>query len=221
MMNKLKITISAFLTLIAIVSFSQEMTEKEKKSLKKEMMKKAKETDALLLKEMFDNYPSLVEKEKELEKVIKENSNLKNQLDRANAKLNQNARGIENKAKGEAFLAKNGARKEVKTTASGLQYEVINEGTGAKPTASNTVKVHYEGSFIDGKVFDSSIKRGQPIEFGLRQVIKGWTEGLQLMNRGAKFRFYIPYNLAYGERGRPSIPGYSLLIFDVELIDFK
>ena len=110
-MNKIKITISLFLAMISFSAFSQEMTEKEKKSLKKEMMKKAKETDALLLQEMFSNYDGLVEKSKELDKVKEENGRLKSQLDRANARLNQNAKGIENKAKGEAFLAKEWCQK--------------------------------------------------------------------------------------------------------------
>ena len=109
----------------------------------------------------------------------------------------------------------------VTKTESGLMYELITEGEGDQPVASNTVKVHYKGMFTDGKEFDSSLG-GDPIEFGLGQVIAGWTEGLQLMNRGAKYKFYIPYNLAYGEQGYPgAIPAYSALIFEVELLDFK
>jgi FKBP-type peptidyl-prolyl cis-trans isomerase len=106
-----------------------------------------------------------------------------------------------------------------KTTASGLKYIIINEGTGATPTATSNVKVHYTGTFIDGKVFDSSVQRGQPIDFGLNQVIKGWGEGVQLMKEGAKFKFYIPYNLAYGEQGAGGvIPPKTDLIFEVELL---
>lgn len=120
---------------------------------------------------------------------------------------------------GEEFLAKNAQRPEVTVTPSGLQYEVLTEGTGRKPAASDTVRCHYHGTLIDGTVFDSSYQRGEPCEFGLRQVISGWTEGVQLMQEGAKYRFYIPYNLAYGERGAgQAIPPYSALIFDVELI---
>ena len=104
-------------------------------------------------------------------------------------------------------------------TASGLRYIVQKEGTGISPTATSKVKVHYTGSFLDGKVFDSSVQRGEPIEFGLNQVIKGWTEGVQLMKEGAKYKFYIPYNLAYGEQGYPgAIPPKSDLIFEVELL---
>lgn len=104
-------------------------------------------------------------------------------------------------------------------TESGLRYIVLKEGTGARPQASSNVKVHYTGTFLDGKVFDSSVERGQPIDFGLNQVIKGWTEGVQLMKVGAKYKFYIPYQLAYGERGYPgAIPPKSDLIFEVELL---
>ncbi|MBP6694642.1 MAG: FKBP-type peptidyl-prolyl cis-trans isomerase [Saprospiraceae bacterium] len=104
-------------------------------------------------------------------------------------------------------------------TASGLKYIVLCEGTGNKPSATSNVKVHYTGSFLDGNIFDSSVKRGEPIDFGLNQVIPGWTEGVQLMKEGAKYKFYIPYQLAYGERGYPgAIPPKSDLIFEVELI---
>ncbi len=123
------------------------------------------------------------------------------------------------KAAGEKFLQENAKKPGVTVTASGLQYTVLTEGTGKKPTADNTVRCHYEGTLIDGTVFDSSYRRGEPAEFGLRQVISGWTEGVQLMSEGAKYRFFIPYNLAYGERGAGSdIPPFAALIFDVELI---
>ena len=128
-------------------------------------------------------------------------------------------RGKAARAEGEAFLNRNKLRPEVTTTASGLQYEVVKEGTGRQPKASDTVRCHYEGTLIDGTVFDSSYRRGMPAEFGLRQVISGWTEGVQLMKEGSIFKFYIPYTLAYGERGAGAdIPPYAALIFTVELI---
>ncbi|MGB0806380.1 MAG: FKBP-type peptidyl-prolyl cis-trans isomerase [Salibacteraceae bacterium] len=120
---------------------------------------------------------------------------------------------------GEAFLAENAKREGVIVTASGLQYEVVEAGEGAKPLATDQVTVHYTGTTIEGKVFDSSVQRGQPATFGLNQVIAGWTEGVQLMSVGAKYKFYIPYNLAYGERGAGAdIAPYAALIFEVELI---
>jgi|SRR5690606_28901994 len=121
---------------------------------------------------------------------------------------------------GEEFLAENAKKAGVVTTASGLQYEVITQGTGATPTASSRVKTHYHGTLIDGTVFDSSVDRGTPIDFPVNGVIAGWTEALQLMPVGSKYRLYIPYQLAYGERGAgAAIKPYSALIFDVELID--
>lgn len=123
-----------------------------------------------------------------------------------------------NKKIGEDFLAENGKRAEVKTTASGLQYEVIKKGTGAQPKATDKVTVHYHGTLIDGAVFDSSVDRGEPATFPLNQVIPGWTEGVQLMKEGAKYKFYIPQELAYGSRPGGSIEPYSALIFEVELI---
>lgn len=121
---------------------------------------------------------------------------------------------------GEKFLAENKKREGVKVTPSGLQYEVLKLGTGPKPSDTSTVKVHYEGFLINGKKFDSSRDRGEPISFALNQVIKGWTEGVQLMPVGSRFKFYIPYTLGYGEQGAGgAIPGGAALIFDVELID--
>lgn len=123
------------------------------------------------------------------------------------------------KEAGEKFLAENAKRQGVITTPSGLQYEVLVQGNGPKPTATSTVKVHYKGTLIDGTVFDSSYDRGQPISFPLNGVIQGWTEGLQLMPVGSKYRFYIPYNLAYGERGAGQVIGpFETLIFEVELL---
>ena len=128
-------------------------------------------------------------------------------------------RGKAAKGEGEAFLAENKKRAGVVSTPSGLQYEIVNEGNGRQPKASDTVCCHYEGTLIDGTVFDSSYRRGMPAEFGLRQVIAGWTEGVQLMKEGSIFKFYIPYNLAYGEHGAGAdIPPYAALIFTVELI---
>lgn len=127
--------------------------------------------------------------------------------------------GAENKAKGEAFLAENAKKEGVTVTASGLQYEVLTQGDGKKPAATDTVKVHYQGTLLDGTEFDSSYKRGQPISFPLNGVIKGWTEGVALMPVGSKYKFYIPSNLAYGERGAGAKIGPdSTLIFTVELL---
>ncbi|TCZ74137.1 FKBP-type peptidyl-prolyl cis-trans isomerase [Flaviaesturariibacter aridisoli] len=124
-------------------------------------------------------------------------------------------------AAGERFLAENKNKPGVKTTASGLQYEVIKEGTGAKPAATDQVIAHYAGTLIDGTKFDNSYDRGEPITIGLNQVIKGWTEGLQLMSVGSKYRFFIPYQLGYGLQAAGTIPAGSALIFEVELIDIK
>ena len=122
-------------------------------------------------------------------------------------------------AEGEAFLLENAKRDEVTVTESGLQYEVIATGEGEKPTASSTVRVHYHGSLVSGDVFDSSVDRGQPAEFPVGGVIAGWTEALQLMTEGTKWKLFIPYNLAYGERGsQGAIPPYATLIFEVELL---
>ena len=121
---------------------------------------------------------------------------------------------------GESFLAENAKREGVHTTASGLQYQVVKMGEGPKPVSTDVVKVHYEGTLLDGTKFDSSIDRGKPTEFPLNRVIKGWTEGLQLMPVGSKFTFYIPYQLAYGTQGAGNlIKPYSTLIFEVELLE--
>jgi FKBP-type peptidyl-prolyl cis-trans isomerase FklB len=126
--------------------------------------------------------------------------------------------GEENGKKGAAFLAENGKKAGIKTTASGLQYEVIKEGTGVSPKDTDQVQVHYEGRMLDGTVFDSSIARNEPATFPLNQVIPGWTEGVQLMKEGGKYRLFIPAALAYGETGAQTIPPNSVLIFEVELL---
>ena len=130
-------------------------------------------------------------------------------------------KATENKAAGEAFLAENAKKEGVQQTDSGLQYKVLQEGTGASPAATDVVEVNYEGKLIDGTVFDSSYERGEPIEFPLNQVIAGWTEGLQLMKEGGKYEFYIPADIAYGEAGNAGIEPNSTLIFTVELLDVK
>lgn len=127
--------------------------------------------------------------------------------------------GKVHKEDGEKYLAENAKKDGVITLPSGLQYQVLKEGNGKKPSAKDSVKCHYKGFLIDGTVFDSSVERGEPAVFGLQQVIAGWTEGLQLMQEGAKYRFFIPYRLGYGESGAAgSIPPYAALVFDVELI---
>lgn len=127
-----------------------------------------------------------------------------------------------NLAEGQAFMAENAKKEGVITLPSGLQYEILAEGTGAKPTATNTVTCHYHGTTIEGAVFDSSVVRGTPASFGLNRVISGWTEGVQLMPIGSKFKFTIPPHLAYGEQQiSKEIGPNSTLIFEVELLDFK
>lgn len=129
-------------------------------------------------------------------------------------------KGQKAKAEGEKFLEENRQKAGVVTTASGLQYEVLTPGTGRRPSAADSVRCHYEGRLIDGTVFDSSYRRGEPATFPLNGVIAGWTEGLQLMGEGAKYRFFIPYALGYGTRGAgQSIPPYATLVFDVELLE--
>lgn len=140
------------------------------------------------------------------------------QEEKANAEMAE--KGKKAKAEGEQYLADNAMKEGVVTLPSGLQYKVLSEGNGKKPKATDKVKCHYEGFLVDGTVFDSSIRRGEPAVFPLNQVIAGWTEGLQLMQEGAKYRFFIPYHLGYGEHGAgASIPPYAALVFDVELIE--
>lgn len=135
-------------------------------------------------------------------------------------KTEMEAMGAAMREEGEAFLKMKAGEEGVVVLPSGLEYKVITEGTGKKPKATDTVKCHYEGTFPNGAVFDSSYKRNEPATFPLNQVIKGWTEGVQLMSEGSKYEFYIPYDLAYGEAGAPgAIPPYSALKFVVELIE--
>ena len=147
--------------------------------------------------------------------------------EKSNAFINAEVKNIQAKKSAEArkagedFLAKNKSKAGVITTESGLQYEILKEGSGASPDRNDKVRVHYHGTLIDGTVFDSSVERNKDIEFGLNQVITGWTEGLQYMKEGAKYRFYIPQNLGYGSRAQGKIPAFSTLIFEVELFEVK
>ena len=136
-----------------------------------------------------------------------------------NLRTKANLEGDTNLKLAEKFLVNNKTKKGIKETPTGLQYRIISEGDGDNPKKTDKVRVHYVGRLMDGSEFDSSIKRGEPTEFGLNQVIKGWTEGLQLMKVGSKYEFFIHPKIAYGSRPRPSIPANSLLIFEVELID--
>jgi FKBP-type peptidyl-prolyl cis-trans isomerase FklB len=126
-----------------------------------------------------------------------------------------------NRIAGEQFLAKNKLRSEVTTLPDGLQYEILKSAEGPKPKSTDKVLVHYHGTLIDGTIFDSSVERGEPISFALHQVISGWTEVLQLMSVGSKWRVYIPFNLGYGEQGSGKIGPYSTLIFDIELLEIQ
>ena len=139
----------------------------------------------------------------------------------AKAMEKQKAAGDKNKGEGEAFLAANKSKDGVKATASGLQYKVITEGKGPKPKATDTVKVNYRGTLVDGTEFDSSYKRGEPVTFPVNGVIPGWTEALQLMPVGSKYQLFIPAGLAYGEQGPPGIGANATLIFEVELLSIE
>ena len=158
--------------------------------------------------------------------AIINNEEIRMSPDQVNQILNEFFEGMQKKAEGnnsetgKAFLAENKNKPGVTETASGLQYQVITEGTSPKPTAKNQVKVHYTGTLIDGTVFDSSVSRGEPATFGVTQVISGWVEGLQLMPKGSKYKFFIPSNLAYGAQGAGKAIGpNATLIFEVELLD--
>lgn len=164
------------------------------------------------VQEAFDGKPDQLSKE--------EASTVMNDM-RQSAMKKQKALGAENLKEQTAFLAKNGKEKGVVTTKSGLQYMVQKKGEGAKPKATDKVKVHYKGTLLDGTEFDSSYKRNAPAEFPLNRVIKGWTEGIPLMSPGAKYKFFVPSELAYGPGGRPGIPPNSALIFEVELLEVQ
>ncbi|MCW3161936.1 FKBP-type peptidyl-prolyl cis-trans isomerase [Chryseobacterium oryctis] len=174
---------------------------------------------AQAIKDEFTDKPKLFPAE-ELGPFLQSFMQKQNEKKQAEEKV----KAEENKKKGAEFLAKNKQNKKITTTASGLQYEVLKAGDGkTKPTASSTANVTYTGKLMDGTVFDSTDKNGgKPIELNLSSVIKGWTEGIQLMTKGAKYRFYIPSDLAYGDNGAGGvIPPGATLIFDVELVDFK
>lgn len=162
------------------------------------------------IKDAFANKPSIFEEDKAYEIFTAYSQKAKEK--EAEAEIN----------KGKAFLEKNKLKAGVKTTASGLQYEILKEGSGEKLKVTDSAICHYAGTLIDGFEFDNSYKRGEPLTIAAGSVIKGWTEGLQLMNKGAKYKFYIPYELAYGLRGAPpTIPGGAALIFEVDLLDIK
>ncbi|GAB3847287.1 FKBP-type peptidyl-prolyl cis-trans isomerase [Hymenobacter terrigena] len=174
------------------------------------------DTLAGALKEGLQGLPSRLTQE-QMQAAMQQ---LQEQMGGADEDDNQDPESMKNnKAEGEAFLAENAKKPGVTTLPSGLQYEVITQGTGPKPTLKSSVTTHYHGTLINGTVFDSSYQRGQPATFPVNGVIAGWTEALQLMNEGSKYRLYIPSDLAYGKRGAGrDIPGDTALIFDVELL---
>jgi FKBP-type peptidyl-prolyl cis-trans isomerase FklB len=173
------------------------------------------DTLAGALKEGLQGLPSRLTQE-QMQAAMQQ---LQEQMGGAEDDTNQDTDTMNNKAEGEAFLAQNAQKAGVTTLPSGLQYEVITEGSGAKPTLKSSVTTHYHGTLINGTVFDSSYQRGQPATFPVNGVIAGWTEALQLMSEGSKYRLYIPSDLAYGKRGAGrDIPGDTALIFDVELL---
>ena len=167
--------------------------------------------------EGFRAYNEAIETRFSMEEAVNKIQTAFEQLEAKENEKNQ-AEGQVNIEEGRNFLAENGRKPEVITLPSGLQYEVISEGEGIKPNATDYVRVHYEGTLLDGTVFDSSYNRGEPTEFPLNGVIPGWTEGLQLMTEGSTYKFYIPSDLAYGSRAMGGIPAYSTLIFVVELL---
>ncbi|MBB5036059.1 FKBP-type peptidyl-prolyl cis-trans isomerase [Prosthecobacter dejongeii] len=172
------------------------------------------------VRDQFEGKPSKYKPE-ELEAAMKAFEKVM-QGKQAEMQAKQAAKAGEVKAAGAKFLAENGKKEGVKTTASGLQYEVLKQGDGAKPVPTDKVNVHYHGTLLNGKVFDSSVDRGEPITFGVQEVIKGWTEGLQLMSVGSKYKFYIPSDLAYGDNGAGADigPGETL-VFEVELLKIE
>lgn len=227
-MKKTLITL-VLLTGVNVVFAQKTYTDEQKASyyigldIAQNMKKQGFPADADLLvqaiKDEFSDKPRLFPKE-EMGTFLQGFMQKQNEKKQAQEKI----KAEENKKKSAEFLAKNKLNKNVKTTPSGLQYEVLKEGDGkAKPTASSTANVTYTGKLMDGTVFDSTDKNGgKPIELNLSGVIKGWTEGIQLMSKGAKYRFYIPSELAYGDNGAGGvIPPGAALIFDVELVDFK
>ena len=176
--------------------------------------------DGLKLDDVTDSLRSMLEG-KQLKMSLREAQTTLNEYF-SHREEQEQAKGKANKEAGEKYLAENKKKEGVIETSSGLQYKVLQEGTGRQPKATDSVKCHYEGFLIDGTVFDSSVQRGEPATFPLQGVIAGWTEGLQLMKEGAKYRFFIPYRLAYGEGGAGgSIPPYATLVFDVELIEVQ
>jgi FKBP-type peptidyl-prolyl cis-trans isomerase len=175
---------------------------------------KAQPIDSLNLEAIFAGINDIVQN-----KTTKLDKNQANQVVQQYMQQAMERKSEKVKLEGQQFLEQNKSKEGVKVTASGLQYKVLKEGAGKMPKATDNVTVHYTGKLLDGTVFDSSVERGQPSSFGLGQVIPGWTEALQLMKEGDKFMLYIPYNLAYGERGSPpQILPYSTLLFEVELI---
>ncbi|MDR6406453.1 MULTISPECIES: FKBP-type peptidyl-prolyl cis-trans isomerase [Chryseobacterium] len=227
-MKKTLITL-VLLTGVNVVFAQKTYTDEQKASyyigldIAQNMKKQGFPADADLLaqaiKDEFSDKPRLFPKE-EMGTFLQGFMQKQNEKKQAQEKI----KAEENKKKSAEFLAKNKLNKNVKTTPSGLQYEVLKEGDGkAKPTGSSTANVTYTGKLMDGTVFDSTDKNGgKPIELNLSGVIKGWTEGIQLMSKGAKYRFYIPSELAYGDNGAGGvIPPGAALIFDVELVDFK